>query len=335
MPPLRVPRHPNDLWAWAKQIDGYPDTEWTFPIFVARTATLGGLLPQNVYGYGSTWAHVVGLLDRANRLTRARVPPRFCDAVTLGVEWFESGFRAPGGRLTLPLEGETFRGRHSVSAVGLSDDRKAVLFRNSWGTDWGDDGFGLISQDYFDAHVDDIFVQRLSSVGPSPAMARKLLRGGRSPTSGAIARAWMTPNPEAVTDVLIADRRHSLARFTATSFDGDREVEVLELRTAYRPVARCHVFHRRTASPPSSYIEELFVLPTFRKREYGRHLLSVARAAARDAGSGTLSIMVYEADARPRSLPDALGFIDAVGYDWVETPGRRPNLVGRGSATTE
>jgi cathepsin L len=35
-------------------------------------------------------------------------------------------------------------GGHAVVIVGWSDTKKAWLIKNSWGTDWGDGGFGYI-----------------------------------------------------------------------------------------------------------------------------------------------------------------------------------------------
>jgi Papain family cysteine protease len=42
----------------------------------------------------------------------------------------------------------TVRGGHAVSLVGYKDDRFNI--RNSWGTAWGDKGFGNTSMDYID-----------------------------------------------------------------------------------------------------------------------------------------------------------------------------------------
>ena len=33
---------------------------------------------------------------------------------------------------------------HTISVVGWDDTRHAWLIKNSWGTDWGDSGFGYI-----------------------------------------------------------------------------------------------------------------------------------------------------------------------------------------------
>ncbi len=53
-----------------------------------------------------------------------------------------------------PTSADTVLGGHAVSAVGYDDTRRirsdtgALLVRNSWGKDWGDDGFGWLPYSY-------------------------------------------------------------------------------------------------------------------------------------------------------------------------------------------
>ncbi|WIM96432.1 C1 family peptidase [Actinoplanes oblitus] len=46
------------------------------------------------------------------------------------------------GVLTVPPDGEPVLGRHAVLVVGYDDDRGALRFRNNWGENWGDRGYG-------------------------------------------------------------------------------------------------------------------------------------------------------------------------------------------------
>ena len=64
------------------------------------------------------------------------------------------------GEIPLPCPGEKVRGGHAVVAVGYDDKKKiknplcgtatkgALLIRNSWGTSWGDGGYGWLPYDY-------------------------------------------------------------------------------------------------------------------------------------------------------------------------------------------
>lgn len=63
---------------------------------------------------------------------------------------FESESMAEFGDLSLPRANERLIGGHAVLCVGYNDHKKRVIVRNSWGSDWGQDGyftmpFGYIS----------------------------------------------------------------------------------------------------------------------------------------------------------------------------------------------
>ena len=55
------------------------------------------------------------------------------------------------GMIRMPGRGERMIGGHAVMAVGYDDRRKTVCFRNSWGADWGDSGYGLLPYGYVES----------------------------------------------------------------------------------------------------------------------------------------------------------------------------------------
>lgn len=63
---------------------------------------------------------------------------------------------ATGGKLDV-FKPNTVRGGHAIAVVGYRTDGRFIL-RNSWGTGWGDKGFGYASPDYIaDAFYDESY----------------------------------------------------------------------------------------------------------------------------------------------------------------------------------
>ena len=64
------------------------------------------------------------------------------------------------GKIPFPCQGERILGGHAIVAIGFDDAMKirnsicgkettgALLIRNSWGTGWGDSGYGWLPYEY-------------------------------------------------------------------------------------------------------------------------------------------------------------------------------------------
>lgn len=67
------------------------------------------------------------------------------------------------GEIPFPERSDSLEGGHAVLAVGYDDNKKigknkgALLIRNSWGTDWGDKGYGWLPYAYIEAGLADDF----------------------------------------------------------------------------------------------------------------------------------------------------------------------------------
>lgn len=87
---------------------------------------------------------------------------------------FESAAAAKTGDIPLPnTSTEQMLGGHALLAVGYDDSRHVFRFRNSWGTTWGDQGYGTIPYSYLlDANLsDDFWTVRMIQGGVADAKA--------------------------------------------------------------------------------------------------------------------------------------------------------------------
>jgi hypothetical protein len=76
------------------------------------------------------------------------------------------------GDLVWRGEGELIQGGHAMALVGYDERRQAFKVINSWGTKWGDGGFGWIGYEAYRAFVRQAYVidvaARLSPLDPPP-----------------------------------------------------------------------------------------------------------------------------------------------------------------------
>ncbi|MCP4145639.1 MAG: C1 family peptidase [bacterium] len=52
------------------------------------------------------------------------------------------------GQFRLPTSEEVKKGGHVILLIGYNSETKTFIFKNSWGTDWGQDGYGTIPEEY-------------------------------------------------------------------------------------------------------------------------------------------------------------------------------------------
>lgn len=92
-----------------------------------------------------------------------------------------------------------FAGGHAVSIIGWNDDEKAWIVRNSWGPDWGSEGFFHIAWDDQDSGLGDstwaMQIADASDVQLSGVPERVIWRGQasfgvRSTYTGTVQTAW-------------------------------------------------------------------------------------------------------------------------------------------------
>ncbi len=64
------------------------------------------------------------------------------------------------GRIPMPSKREKLEGGHAILVVGYQDQKKQLIIRNSWGTGWGEGGYGFLPYSYIETSdlSDDFWV---------------------------------------------------------------------------------------------------------------------------------------------------------------------------------
>lgn len=75
-------------------------------------------------------------------------------------ESFESSEVAKTGVVPMPKKSERMMGGHAVVAVGYDERSGRFLVRNSWGAEWGMDGYFSMPYAYLDSLADDFWTIR-------------------------------------------------------------------------------------------------------------------------------------------------------------------------------
>lgn len=68
--------------------------------------------------------------------------------VTVYESFEEAGVWPRRGDVQMPKPSDELLGGHAILLVGYDDDTQRFKFRNSWGTGWGDDGYGSLPYEY-------------------------------------------------------------------------------------------------------------------------------------------------------------------------------------------
>lgn len=171
---------PRYVYEWSKRLDGIPGQEGTYPR-VAMQVLLGkGICLESTLPYEEmTWPLAgyipeaadteaakmkIGAYARVQTLAEIKQALVTSGPLVAGVLVCQSFVDAPGGFVPIPGSGgvaDYVLGGHGICIVGYDDElahgpyKGFLIFKNSWGTGWGDGGFGYIPYDFL-AWRDDL-----------------------------------------------------------------------------------------------------------------------------------------------------------------------------------
>jgi C1A family cysteine protease len=121
-----------------------PETEW--PYVISKFASKP---PTKCYTDGLM--HAVQAYYRVQTLTDMKTCLSLAFPFVFGITVysnFESAHATATGIIPIPAKHEQVLGGHALLCVGYNDTKQQFVFRNSWGTSWGDKGYGYIPYAY-------------------------------------------------------------------------------------------------------------------------------------------------------------------------------------------
>jgi len=298
-----------------KAIDEQPRLNGTQIIFACRLSYFcgGGFARQMYYESIAEPSEVARQLTLKDKHYRCGIPFASLDYHLMGIEWFESSYNAPGGKIQLPKPGEKSIGLHCVTVEDYNSGTETFGFWNSWGSSWGVRGHGEMSLDYVQRYHHETFVTRPARWGPSPIKSVRMEEA--KDNSKELRRIWSAENPRFRYTVRGHGRSIEVIQYDTISPTFASPVTCFELKTGFGLRIGWLFLRHSSGSSKYSEITELYVWPSYRRMKLGKWLESAATEEARNQGSSEIRLLMNEADAvigPPRAA--ARKFADACGY---------------------
>jgi C1A family cysteine protease len=152
------------VYYWARQLDNIIDDGGCTIRSAIKTLVDYGVCRERTWSYQhDRWslkpdedATAEALKKRATDYYRVGTLDELFSAladgypVTFGAKLYQSFYLAETGNIPIPLRDDVFAGNHAMLACGYNLDTETILVRNSWGTNWGINGYCEMPIKYFE-----------------------------------------------------------------------------------------------------------------------------------------------------------------------------------------
>jgi len=163
----------SEQWIYhkAKEIDPWPNSEGTGIRYAMKIINKYGVPTENGWPYSDTnigepkfWAYSTakwGLNKnyyRINGLQELKESLSNIGPCAIGVLVFEEFMYPNKGVIKYPSNTNKYYGGHAICVVGYDDNTQFIKFKNSWGYNWGKNGYGYLSYKYIKDFMIDAWV---------------------------------------------------------------------------------------------------------------------------------------------------------------------------------
>ncbi len=162
---------PRYNYSLCKKNDGSPEEEGTYPRVAMKMLLSFGTPPERYWPYKphqidkpKHGADKAAMKYRIKAYARIKTNLEMKRSLVIngpfmaGVDVYESWFTEKAsktGLIPMPIKSDQYQGGHAICIVGYDDKRKLFKFKNSWGDDWGDSGYGYLTYDYMKQYCVD------------------------------------------------------------------------------------------------------------------------------------------------------------------------------------
>jgi|GEM_PF-4542420 len=243
------------------------------------------------------------LNDFAYALNKKEDEPGGC---AIEFDIFESIASAPKGEVPLPKIGEKRTGSHCVAAhkyIKKDNGQEFFFFSNSWGRNWGDNGFGYLPISYLEHDLINsgwaTDVQVLPEKNPKTVVQHLK---GKKDKKFRVERNWYPP------------LRHSQYRVAVFDIYIDQDLLVGHI-------------HVSPMNEDTAEIEEIYILPQFQGLGLGAATLKLVEATMRSYNFKRIIGWVGAQDVVSGRRGRVLRFFKKAKYSLVEDDSRFKDAV--------
>lgn len=153
----------SESWIYwnAKKIDPWSNSEGTSIRYALKVLNKIGVPTENGYIYDpinigkpKKWANliavwnIIGKYWRLDTLTELKLA-LIKSPVPIGIPCFSEIFNVgSNGMVPYPANSKNIKGGHAICCVGYNNDTELIKFKNSWGSNWGENGYGYLPYSY-------------------------------------------------------------------------------------------------------------------------------------------------------------------------------------------
>jgi len=154
----------SEQWMYykCKEIDYWPGEEGTSIRFAMQILNRVGVPCEKAWPYNDSyvgkpkrWANLVSKWALGGEYIRMSSPEDIINSLgtngplAIGVAVFlEMFYATSNGIVNYPSDPNQMYGGHAICLVGWNPETRMFKFKNSWGTSWGQSGYGYLSYDY-------------------------------------------------------------------------------------------------------------------------------------------------------------------------------------------